>query len=543
MCETLAQCNSLCDECYPDPEMCPVANTAPVIGTVSFLPNPLWSGQTFNCSAIVSDADGLMYTVTYKAWDGGSSEGSPDHSGSMSCPGSYWATGKNCSVTNVAEGFATDGTITCKIFANDYYVVVTKTGTSTYREAPVVTLTSPENGSTDTDGNISLACSFTDNTALKNVSLLTNRTGQWAADGVNFSYLTGTSGSWTFNLTGVSDGQYVWNCHVNDTSGNKGYASSNRTIIVNVPPAVSNLSLASFQWKWANDTWIAADDTDISEDGLPAANVDFILGIRVNNTGTAASASTAFKLQSCIGTAPCATWNDSIPSGWSYGSGSSVGNASWVCEADEYETGATSTAATISAGACRGYYWHIRGYNPVEATEWQFRLATSSGDEISTYTQPDAGVTLVYTVSSLTFTLSYPSSGCNESKGCATALCSVCTRAWIETTDTSGPAEQTCVAPQGQTPGTPFLDFWNTGNVPLNWTVQLNETLPTQYSLKIKSSVDDCATSTAITMSEVVVNSSVATGQNAYAWLYGDFMLAPVGNVSRNITHTSYDGT
>ncbi|MCX6777953.1 MAG: hypothetical protein NT157_03635, partial [Candidatus Micrarchaeota archaeon] len=125
-CMSLANCLSdpTCgpsNHCISDPEECsgPPPNTPPTVGIVSILPSPVLVGEDFNFHAIVSDANGDACTVTYKVWDGGSSEASPDGAGTAVCTGSSWITGKTCTVMIVAGVVELPTPVTCKLYADD----------------------------------------------------------------------------------------------------------------------------------------------------------------------------------------------------------------------------------------------------------------------------------------------------------------------------------------------------------------------------------------------------------------------------------------
>jgi hypothetical protein len=148
---------------------------------------------------------------------------------------------------------------------------------------------------------------------------------------------------------------------------------------------------------------------------------------------------------------------------------------------------------------------------------------------------------LLIEATSISFTVTLPASGCTNGKGCVTGGCSACTRAWIETTDLTGPADETCVMPQGQTGGTAFLDFLNTGNVHIDWTMALNDSLSSQFALMIKNGTDSCPTSSTVTTSFITVQGNVAQNSHTYGWLYGNFTSAPYGNQTRDLNHTSQE--
>jgi parallel beta-helix repeat protein len=92
---------------------------------------------------------------------------------------------------------------------------------------PTVTLVGPNDYYTDADGNITFSCNATDDFGLVNITLWTNITGTWLANKTNL--ITGTANSTSFNLTGINDGNYIWNCLAYDNRGNSAFAFSNRS--------------------------------------------------------------------------------------------------------------------------------------------------------------------------------------------------------------------------------------------------------------------------------------------------------------------------
>ncbi len=171
-----------------------------------------------------------------------------------------------------------------------------------------------------------------------------------------------------------------------------------------------------------------------------------------------------------------------------------------------------------------------------------------------------SGSILVYLPSAaadLSFTLNYPPTGCvggqgnsteDPSSACSLAHSCACDQVYIKTNVTSldsGLANQNCTAPQGQTATFAFLNFTNAGSVALNWTVQLNETLPATLALVINQTADTstCDYTVNITTSAFEVNNSVAIGDSAFAWLYGNFTGAKLGTTERELNVTSWDAS
>jgi len=96
---------------------------------------------------------------------------------------------------------------------------------------PSVTLNSPSNNSKDTNGEINFECTGNDNGELNTAKLYV-----WDSNNnvkiINTTLLSGISDQASFENT-LTDGNYKWNCFVNDTSGNSDW-DINRTLIVNI---------------------------------------------------------------------------------------------------------------------------------------------------------------------------------------------------------------------------------------------------------------------------------------------------------------------
>ncbi len=99
---------------------------------------------------------------------------------------------------------------------------------------PEVTLINPSDGIEDNDGILIFECSATDNFELSTLTLYI-----WDSNNSeiykNSTNINGTSNETSWDYAFVSDGDYIWNCFVNDSSGNSDWAS-NRTITINTSP-------------------------------------------------------------------------------------------------------------------------------------------------------------------------------------------------------------------------------------------------------------------------------------------------------------------
>jgi parallel beta-helix repeat protein len=97
--------------------------------------------------------------------------------------------------------------------------------------SPSVTLNSPGDGSTDTDGNITFICTAHDDINLVNVTLYGNWSGSWVSNGTNSS--PANNSPVTFDRT-FGNGSYLWNCRACDNASQCAFAAANRTVKVSV---------------------------------------------------------------------------------------------------------------------------------------------------------------------------------------------------------------------------------------------------------------------------------------------------------------------
>ncbi|MEM2784773.1 MAG: Ig-like domain-containing protein [Candidatus Pacearchaeota archaeon] len=171
-------------------------------------------------------------------------------------------------------------------------------------EAPLVTLISPANGSIDNDGNVTVSYSVTDNMDTELMCYVwSNTTGVWEVN-ANQQVLNGSTSSYTF--TGLQNGVYAWNVECVDDGGNHGFASSNYTFLVLLPPAHIVINEFESNNGSSSGDWIelynpAASDVDVTGwyiydggnankftlSGIIGANDYMIInaGNRLNNAG------------------------------------------------------------------------------------------------------------------------------------------------------------------------------------------------------------------------------------------------------------------
>ncbi|MFH0831347.1 MAG: Ig-like domain-containing protein [archaeon] len=98
---------------------------------------------------------------------------------------------------------------------------------------PTVTLISPASGTITTYDNATFKFQASDNVALANCSLHTNRTGAWQRESSNTTAIANDVTA-EINLTGLSDdGNFDWNIKCYDNSSNFGWAAANWTFNIN----------------------------------------------------------------------------------------------------------------------------------------------------------------------------------------------------------------------------------------------------------------------------------------------------------------------
>ncbi|GAH61659.1 unnamed protein product, partial [marine sediment metagenome] len=134
----------------------------------------------------------------------------------------------NISVTKPA--YESNSTIIYNISTNIQINLTLQSGASDTLP-PIVTLISPMNQTTTNLTNITFECDTTDDVLLKNVSVYGNWTGTWHLNMT--TAITGTSNSTQFNVTGIVNETYKWNCLVYDDSDNLAFDTSNWTFEVN----------------------------------------------------------------------------------------------------------------------------------------------------------------------------------------------------------------------------------------------------------------------------------------------------------------------
>jgi len=101
---------------------------------------------------------------------------------------------------------------------------------------PEVVLTSPIPTFNTSSSQVSFTCNATDDHDISSITLFTNISGTWKAN--ETSNVSGTSAGVSFtNMSNISDGNYIWNCQVNDSSQNNISFASDRIFVVDLEEA------------------------------------------------------------------------------------------------------------------------------------------------------------------------------------------------------------------------------------------------------------------------------------------------------------------
>lgn len=209
----------------------------------------------------------------------------------------------------------------------------------------------------------------------------------------------------------------------------------------------------------------------------------------------------------------------------------------------------------------------------MDASDLNYFIFTVSGTQANTYTirskidgnwtvdtnysnktNGDINVTII--AQNYSFVLSLPSSGCTTGKGNITGG-SACQRAWIETTDLTGVADENQIQPEGQSTAssTPFFFFDNQSSTSsdLNILLDLNASFPSSLVLKASTStsgyqgqctgVPSGCKVLATTASSIGKATYTAATQDLNVYFWGDFISAGGGETDRNVDSNSVSPT
>jgi len=161
-------------------------------------------------------------------------------------------------------------------------------------KSPSVTLINPNNSLSTLEDNQSFNCNATDEIGLLNMTFyLWNSTG--VVNQTNLS-INGIFAQQEFNETGLSSGNYHWNCLVYDSQNNSAFASSNFSLTIS-DISVSLESPTNFTFTNVNQTLNCSSNTEV---GIELSNVtlfvwnstgDIIYNLTNNISGTTNSSS------------------------------------------------------------------------------------------------------------------------------------------------------------------------------------------------------------------------------------------------------------
>ena len=145
---------------------------------------------------------------------------------------------------------------------------------------PSVTLDSPTDNYALSVASVNTTCTANDNTQLSNITLFTNLTNSFVAN--RTSNVSGTSSSTTFNLTGVPDGRYLWNCRAFDNTSLSAFAPFNNTFIVDTAVPSASVTASPTSITTTGSSTITCSGTD---------NIQVSTATATASTGSICSAS------------------------------------------------------------------------------------------------------------------------------------------------------------------------------------------------------------------------------------------------------------
>jgi C1A family cysteine protease len=203
-----------------------------------------------------TDTDGDV-TIQYSVTD--------DMAGTLSCDvysdtSGAWqldttqSVSSGASSTHTYNGLA-DGTYTwnveCDDSANAVFAPANYQFTVSIPDTtpPTITLDSPADGTTDTDGNLVVQYSVTDDMAATlSCDVYSDTSGTWQVD---VTQIVASGASSTYDYNGLSDGTYTWNVECDD-SANTAFAPVDFSFIIDIPQYyvawnLANLNLGSRQ--------------------------------------------------------------------------------------------------------------------------------------------------------------------------------------------------------------------------------------------------------------------------------------------------------
>ena len=212
--------------------------------------------KTISFSVIATEsnpANCTAFTNMTGAWAGNESSTAP------------YTNGGNSSLTGFS--FSDEGvfnyTIRCNDTAGNLNFTTTNYTFGVDITPPNVTLSLPAASGTSRTKNVSVA--FTPNDAFNNTGspignklgnssceLWTNITGVWAINSTTTNYSSAflnNYGSHNISILFTEDGYYLWNVQCNDTAGNYGVGSGNRTLTIDTAvPTINTVNASAIEW-------------------------------------------------------------------------------------------------------------------------------------------------------------------------------------------------------------------------------------------------------------------------------------------------------
>jgi hypothetical protein len=171
----------------------------------------------------------LLVSVSQNFWNITSQPGSRIYSPGTQIGGNYYtnstSTGKSDICTDSDTNGFCDTSYTLGTANIDYLPLSNKYGSDS--AAPVVSLITPADASTNSSLGVYFNCTASDATAVTNITMWSNASG-WAAN-----YTNVTAGLWnqsTNNRSYISGKTILWNCYSCDSLSNCGWAQSNQTV-------------------------------------------------------------------------------------------------------------------------------------------------------------------------------------------------------------------------------------------------------------------------------------------------------------------------
>jgi len=146
---------------------------------------------------------------------------------------------------NISSNNFADGPYFLYVNATDYLsnnATAPRINITIDNTAPVVGLMSPENATQTTTAAQVFQCNATDQTEIINITLQIYDSLNSSSVKINMSSASAGYNQTSFAYTLPYLGDFLWNCRVNDTLNNTGWASSNRTIALGTEAAAATTS-------------------------------------------------------------------------------------------------------------------------------------------------------------------------------------------------------------------------------------------------------------------------------------------------------------